>query len=413
MNIDLGIASYIFGKTADFALNSFFKAMGYKDEQNIRRLEKTVKDFKEYINGRHKDNPNFERILNFWSKNNLFENILLLSCNTEMNYLDFKDSLEYGDDLNKSEKEFSEQLMDELYTELCKLITELSEDSKLTILAIQWPILDAQNRNHKIVEDKLDEIKKIIDENNSKGREEDEENYFHKNLQQINDKSESLSLNIIGGFSGGIWNRYEIENFDNSREFIRKLIIDKKFENISLNNCMDYLKDYNNILAVLNALDSNEEEFDRVEEMTIVAQRHIENFNKTLEKIQRCLRLYFDSEIQYTGVVESSTDFKNLLEQMLNRGQLTTETKKYQLFINRKDGIYFNVYLSKEDIDYINQHDEKMLIFAQCGGDYVNLASFNKQTKISIVAEMLLELVDKKNLSAKYYKIGNYLISEG
>ena len=176
---------------------------------------------------------------------------------------------------------------------------------------------------------------------------------------------------------------------------------------------MDYLKDYNAILAILDTLDSNEEEFDRIEEMAINAKRHIKNFDKTLEKIHRCLRLYFDSDIQNAGVIESTTDFKNLLERMLNRGSLRTVGKKYQFFINRKDNIYFNVYLSNEEIDYVNKQDEELLFFAKCGGDYFDIESFNKHTKISIVAEMLLELVDKKNLSAKYYKIGNYLIGEG
>lgn len=411
MSIELGITSYIFGKTADFALSSFFKSIGFKDRQAIRRLEKFVKEFKEDIVARHKDNPGFERVMNFWSQNHIFEEIILLTLNREMNYIDFKDSIEYVDYLNKSEIEFSDLLMKELYDELLQIITALSEDSKVTILAIQKPILDAQKKNQKIIEDKLDEIKKI-GENISKGREEDEENFSNKILQQTN-SSESLSLNIIGGFSGGFWNKYEIENFDNSRECIRKLIIDKKFENIQLNNCMDYLKDYNAILAILDNLDSNEEEFDRIEEMAIDAKRHIKNFDKTLEKIHRCLRLYFDSDIHYAGVIKSTTDFKNLLERMLNRGSLGTVGKKYQFFINRKDNIYFNVYLSKEEIDYINKRDEKLLFFAKCGGDYFDIESFNKHTKISIVTEMLLELVDKKNLSAKYYQIGSYLIGEG
>ena len=268
-----------------------------------------------------------------------------------------------------------------------------------------------QNKNQKIIKDKLDEILKKIDEKISIGKEEDEENFFNEILQQTN-SSESLSLNIIGGFSGGLWNKYEIENFDNSREYIRNLIMDKKFENIHLNNYMDYLNDYNYILAKLDTLNSNEEEFDRVEEMVIKAKDHIESFDKTLEKIQRCLQLYSNSDIQNAGVIESTTDFKNLLERMLNRDSFRTVGKKYQFFINRKD-IYFNVYLSKEEIDYVNKQDEKLLFFAKCGGDYFDIESFNKHTKISIIAEMLLELVDKKNLSDKYYKIGNYLIGEG
>ncbi|MFS9280632.1 hypothetical protein QM816_02960 [Streptococcus oralis] len=160
MSIELGIASYIFGKTSDFALSSFFESIGFKDRQDIRRLEKFVKEFKEYIVARHKDNPDFERIMNFWSQNHIFEKIFLSTFNPEMSYMDFKDSIEYVDYLNKSEIEFSDLLMEELYDELFQLITALSEDSKVTILAIQKPILDMQNKNQKIIKDKLDEILK-------------------------------------------------------------------------------------------------------------------------------------------------------------------------------------------------------------------------------------------------------------
>lgn len=394
-------------------LDKLLEGLGIDEKFETQKIQNAVNDFEKYILERHGDNPSYEGIAKFWKENQVSENIFSIILDTKKDYSDFKDSLNYDDYLNQSEKELSIELMDLLYSKLLELITELSNDSKSTILAILKPILDGQNRMEKNIVDRFAKFDEKINEYITKGREENEENFFHENLQQIDSNSESLSLNIIGGFSGGLWNKYEIENFDNSREYIRKLIIGKKFENIHLNNCMDYLNDYNYILAKLDTLNSNEEEFDRVEEMVIKAKNHIESFDKSLEKIQRCLQLYFNSEIQYTEVVGSTIDFKNLLERMLNRGSLTTEGKKYQFFIDPKDNIYFNVYLSKEEIDFINQHDEKLLIFAQCGGDYVNLGSFNKHTKISIIAEMLLELVDKNNLPAKYYKIGNYLIGEG
>ena len=391
-------------------LDKLLEGLGIDEKLETQKIQNAVNDFEKYILERHGENPSYEGIAKFWKENQVSENIFSITLDTKKDYSVFKDSLIYDGYLNQSEKELSISLMNQLYSELLELITELSDDSKSTILAILKPILDGQNRMEKNIVDRFAKFDEKINEYITKGR---EENFFHENLQQIDSNSESLSLNIIGGFSGGLWNKYEIENFDNSREYIRKLIIDKKFENIHLNNCMDYLNDYNYILAKLDTLNSNEEEFDRVEEMVIKAKNHIESFDKTLEKIQRCLQLYFNSEIQYTEVVGSTIDFKNLLERMLNRGSLTTEGKKYQFFIDPKDNIYFNVYLSKEEIDFINQHDEKLLIFAQCGGDYVNLGSFNKHTKISIIAEMLLELVDKNNLPAKYYKIGNYLIGEG
>lgn len=403
------LISFIFDFTG-MDLDKLLEGLGIGEKLDRRKIQKTVNDFEKYILERHGDNPSYDGIVKFWKENQVSENIFSITLDPEKKYGDFKDSLIYNDYLNQSEKELSISLMDQLYDKLSDSIRELSDDSKFTILAILKPILDQQNRMEKNIVDRFAKFDEKINEYITKSR---EEKFFHENLQRIDNNSESLSLNIIGGFSGGFWNKYEIGNFDNSREYIRKLIIDKKFNNIHLNNCMDYLNDYKNISAKLNTLNSNEEEFDRVEEMLIKAKNYIESFDKTLEKIQRCLQLYFNSEIQYSEVVGSTIDFKNLLERMLNRGSSTTEGKKYQFFIDPKDNIYFNVYLSKEEIDFINQHDEKLLIFAQCGGDYVNLGSFNKHTKISIIAEMLLELVDKKNLPAKYYKIGNYLIGEG
>lgn len=403
------LLSFIFDFTGG-DLDKFLKGLGIDEKLDCSKIQKAVNDFEKHILERHGDNPSYDGIAKFWKENQVSENIFSITLDPKKHYYEFKDSLNYNDCLNQSEKELFISLMDQLYSELLELIRKLSDDSKSTILAILKPILDGQSRMEKNIVDRFAKLDEKINEYITKSR---EENFFHENLQRIDNNSESLSLNIIGGFSGGFWNKYEIENFDNSREYIRKLIIDKKFNNIHLNNCMDYLNDYNNILAELDTLNSNEEEFDRVEEMVIRAKHYIESFDKTLEKIQRCLQLYFNSEIQYSEVVGSTIDLKNLLERMLNRGSLTTEGKKYQFFIDPKDNIYFNVYLSKEEIDFINQHDEKLLIFAQCGGDYVNLGSFNKHSKISIIAEMLLELVDKKNLPAKYYKIGNYLIGEG
>lgn len=398
------LLSFIFDFTGG-DLDKFLKGLGIDEKLDCSKIQKAVNDFEKHILERHGDNPSYDGIAKFWKENQVSENIFSITLDPKKHYYEFKDSLNYNDCLNQSEKELFISLMDQLYSELLELIRKLSDDSKSTILAILKPILDGQSRMEKNIVDRFAKLDEKINEYITKSREE--------NLQRIDNNSESLSLNIIGGFSGGFWNKYEIENFDNSREYIRKLIIDKKFNNIHLNNCMDYLNDYNNILAELDTLNSNEEEFDRVEEMVTRAKHYIESFDKTLEKIQRCLQLYFNSEIQYSEVVGSTIDLKNLLERMLNRGSLTTEGKKYQFFIDPKDNIYFNVYLSKEEIDFINQHDEKLLIFAQCGGDYVNLGSFNKHSKISIIAEMLLELVDKKNLPAKYYKIGNYLIGEG
>ena len=213
-------------------LDKLLEGLGIDEKFETQKIQNAVNDFEKYILERHGDNPSYEGIAKFWKENQVSENIFSIILDTKKDYSDFKDSLNYDDYLNQSEKELSIELMDLLYSKLLELITELSNDSKSTILAILKPILDGQNRMEKNIVDRFAKFDEKINEYITKGREENEENFFHENLQQIDSNSESLSLNIIGGFSGGLWNKYEIENFDNSREYIRKLIIGKKFENI-------------------------------------------------------------------------------------------------------------------------------------------------------------------------------------
>ena len=160
MSVELGISSYIFGKIADFSVNQLLKKLDIKNKRDEQHLAKAVKRFNQYIEDRHKNNPVFEKVLNFWNENNISENIFSMTLDTKKDYSVFKDSLSYDDHLNQSEKELSISLMDQLYDELSESIRELSDDSKSTILAILKPILDQQNRMEKKILERLDKIDK-------------------------------------------------------------------------------------------------------------------------------------------------------------------------------------------------------------------------------------------------------------
>ena len=65
MSVELGISSYIFGKIADFSVNQLLKKLDIKNKRDEQHLAKAVKRFNQYIEDRHKNNPVFEKVLNF------------------------------------------------------------------------------------------------------------------------------------------------------------------------------------------------------------------------------------------------------------------------------------------------------------------------------------------------------------
>ena len=66
MSIDLGIASYLFGKVSDMTWSNLYDNLGIKEETDSKALKKALNDFRDYIINRHKENPNFEDVLKFW-----------------------------------------------------------------------------------------------------------------------------------------------------------------------------------------------------------------------------------------------------------------------------------------------------------------------------------------------------------
>ena len=153
------LLSFIFDFTGG-DLDKFLKGLGIDEKLDCSKIQKAVNDFEKHILERHGDNPSYDGIAKFWKENQVSENIFSITLDPKKYYYDFKDSLNYNDCLNQSEKELFISLMDQLYSELSELIRKLSDDSKSTILAILKPILDGQ----KNIVDQLDKIKKEVEE---------------------------------------------------------------------------------------------------------------------------------------------------------------------------------------------------------------------------------------------------------
>ncbi|MCB5030207.1 hypothetical protein [Streptococcus mutans] len=140
MNVDFGVASYLFGKSADFLFDTFFAKLGFKNDKDRKKLKKIVNEFKVSINAQHKENPDFENIMSFWEENHIFEELLKIrySLNSDFNsYGELKKHLEKQKMPVELNIELSEQLMDELEQELSRAVQEVSSLSQADVATLK------------------------------------------------------------------------------------------------------------------------------------------------------------------------------------------------------------------------------------------------------------------------------------
>ncbi|HEM6327953.1 TPA: hypothetical protein U2C98_000438 [Streptococcus suis] len=134
--VELGIASYLFAKTADFSLGSLLDTYNFKDKKDKKALEKFIEDFKKELLSRHKENPDFEQIEKFWKDQDvvgeLFK-IYYLGTSSYENYPQFKTNLKKLDYKMNSDLCFS--LMDQFANQLKDTIIELSGNTKSMVSA--------------------------------------------------------------------------------------------------------------------------------------------------------------------------------------------------------------------------------------------------------------------------------------
>ncbi|MGQ7338295.1 hypothetical protein ACTGYP_10380 [Streptococcus suis] len=406
---DLGITSYLLGKTADFSINIFLDKIDFKDKKDKKILEKFIEDFKKELVLRHMKNPDFEQIENFWKDHDvageLFA-ICYLRTSKFATYQQFKTHLEQVE--YKMNRDFCFSLMDQFDKKLKLAIEEISNFSKADIAT------------QKILFEEVLSNCKQINLTNSQVEAKENESKAEKLVESESDLSphdtdseKHVIISITGGFENEERSPFKVENFDDNRVDISTLILNKNVDKLKLENRYGYIKVYEQIKEMFEAKNSEDDNYEILERAFIVAKKEVLNFERKLDTVYRCIQLYFQSPVSCTNVIATPTDLKNFIEIMLNRSGFATSGKKYQFFVDRNDGMYFNVYLSNEEIDYVNKQDSTVLLYARMGGDLVMLENFSKKAQLKIISELLLNLVDKQNISKRYYFIGNYFIAEG
>ena len=170
MFLDLGIASYLFGKIADFSWQNLYKSLGLHEKTDKKSIKKFIEDYRDDIIERHKDNPDFEEVLRFWETNHIVEEILMIEYLLKSNfatYDDFESDLEYKypKTFNKS---FSISLMDELDTKLIDLFSKMSQFSQSDTAVIANVVETSNKESNSEIVSSLEEIVKYLHELSAK-----------------------------------------------------------------------------------------------------------------------------------------------------------------------------------------------------------------------------------------------------
>ncbi|HEM5313594.1 TPA: hypothetical protein U1364_002018 [Streptococcus suis] len=110
-------------------LEKLFDGLGLTENIERKNIRKNVDDFNSEMIKRHKDNPDFEKVLNFWKDNNIVEELLKLrySLNSKFeNYHQYKMHIEKKIKSEEVNGSFLINLMDDFEKMLSKIVQQES-----------------------------------------------------------------------------------------------------------------------------------------------------------------------------------------------------------------------------------------------------------------------------------------------
>ncbi|HFH9945997.1 TPA: hypothetical protein ACGOPE_000420 [Streptococcus suis] len=147
--VELGIASYLFAKTADFSIGSLLDTYNFKDKKHKKALEKFIEDFKKELLSRHKENPDFEQIEKFWKENQVVENLIDIRYFRKGKYKSYNEFRTYLQEVyHAMNRDLCFSLMDQFDEGLKLEIEDISNFSKADI-ATQKNLLEEVLSNSK------------------------------------------------------------------------------------------------------------------------------------------------------------------------------------------------------------------------------------------------------------------------
>ncbi|TWT12156.1 hypothetical protein [Streptococcus sp. sy004] len=206
------LTSYIFGKVADSLLIVLIKKIGLQENQNEDNLIKSIEDFKNYLKSRHKENPNFEMIENFWKKYKVVEEIIKIRYDLNSQYQTYKQYKKYLEDEiirnDNIDSDFCLELLDELNNDIklsVRNISNLPQADLSVYKSLQEAMMDEISETSKNINTLLQELNQLAIFLKQEGFKEEEvipaiTKYQMKNLKIISPSSSSLTFTINNSY---------------------------------------------------------------------------------------------------------------------------------------------------------------------------------------------------------------------
>lgn len=409
MNFDLGIASYIFGRISDFSFEKIFEILDIKEKNEEKKIINALNQYKELINDRHIENPNFEQIINFWNENNVIKELINICYTLKSkysNYEEYKNYLnKFYDDKEDIDKDLSISLMDELYQQLIKTVQETSQFSQADIATLR-NINSLTNTQIESCKNNLDELTYQNDNVKINGCE--------RMLQSA--KSLEIEINVNKGVP-------EITNRNEIQQLIIKYITDD-LEDIPIHVQYKELVQLENKLATLqNSNVANGE--------MISLYQKVKQLKMECENVERCIKLYLDSRLEYSLFkIDNIDEFESFVRNvtLLSKSQNTVEDGKRYIClpvdVNGEDGSQFWFSIENKTDEFLKENFSEKMSQLQQGfsaqGVELYVREICKYEKINILSNFIFFINDKilkdgrnktQGQDDNYFRLCNYVIS--
>lgn len=404
----------LFSGLTGMGLDKVSEGLGIDEKLEYQKIQNAVNDFEKYILERHGENPSYEGIAKFWKENQVSEELIKIQYNLNSKYKDYEEFKTYlnklYDDKEDIDKGLSISLMDEFYQHLIKTIQETSQFSQVDIATLRT----INSLTHaQLTHAQIDSFENNIDELTHQN-----ENVKINNCERIIQSAKSLDIEI--NVNKGV---PEITNRNEIQQLIVKYITDD-LEGIPIH------VQYKELVQLESKL--TESEISKLADSEIISlNRKVKELKMECETVERCIKLYLDSRLEYSCFKINSIDkFERFVRNvtLLSKHQNTVkEGKRYiclPVDVNGEDGSQFWFSIEKSTEEFLKENFNEQMLQLQQGfsaqGVELYVREICKYEKINILSNFIFFIDEKilkegqdkiKGQDDKYFRLCNYVIS--
>lgn len=194
MNI---ITDYIFGKVADITFEHFNDV----DKRDLKSLKQAVEDFKTNTLQRHKENPDFEVIEDFWREQNIVLEMIKIRYSLDSLHTDYERYRQVLEDRFKhGNRKLCFDILDDFNMYLKKEVKTNSNFSNSDIAVMDELMRSNSTELNSTLNDILDQLKLMVSSNNNKSVDEYINQSKINNLKLIPALASGFTINYIGDY---------------------------------------------------------------------------------------------------------------------------------------------------------------------------------------------------------------------